>query len=388
MDTNELLRANRQRRFRTQVGTVIERHDGHYLRYYVDGQDDERRKITELLCPLGTKSTVVEIRRRKRMSEINQAQRKSAPVPTDLTIGEFWSETYFPWVKHNRRASTSRGYEKLWTGYLEKDLALLSLKKYATTDATKFLTSLAPKLGRNTLHHIKSLLSGVFAHAAALGTVKDNPMRNASWLVNPGRKTARTVAYTIAETVAVLKAVERADAKLVWVLSAVMALRPSEIAGLKVEDIDGQWLHVRRAAPYGLPDEDTKTEGSARDLRIVEPVASLIREWLSACGSPSSGWLFSRPGNRPIDHSAFVARHIAPAAKKTIGARWSGLYGGRRGHGTAVTRLESLTAARQTLGHSSETVTAAAYALPDIEAGTAGLELYGQAIVAELEKPS
>jgi hypothetical protein len=53
-----------------------------------------------------------------------------------------------------------------------------------------------------------------------------------------------------------------------------------------------------------------------------------------------------------------------------------------------VTRLESLTAARQTLGHSSELVTASAYALPDIEAGTAGLELYGQAIVTEMEKSS
>lgn len=77
--------------------------------------------------------------------------------------------------------------------------------------------------------------------------------------MNPGRKTKRTIAYSIAETVSVPKALDRADAKLVWVLSAVMALRPSEIAGLKWNDIDDQWLHVRRAAPYGIaPDEDRR----------------------------------------------------------------------------------------------------------------------------------
>jgi integrase len=382
---------NKHRRFRTQTGTVIERHDGHYLRYYSDSQDgSQRRKITELLAPLGTKATVVEINRRRRMAEINAAQRAKVPVPGDLTIGDFWEETYLPWVKSERAASTARGYEKLWVGYLEKDLAAVSLRKYATADATKFLTGLAPKLGRNTLHHVKSLVSGIYSHAAALGVVKDNPMKNAAWLVNPGRKTVRTVAHTITETVAVLKAIKRTDAKLVWVLSAVMALRPSEIAGLRWEDLDDQWLHVRRAVPYGIVSEDdqTKTEGSVRDLRLVEPVAGLLENWRKACGNPLTGWLFQRPNGQPINHTAFVARKLAPDARQAIGSRWAGLYGGRRGHGTAVTRLESLTAARQTLGHSSEKVTAQAYALPDIEAGTAGLELYGQAIVAEIEKSS
>jgi hypothetical protein len=109
------------------------------------------------------------------MAEINAAQRGMAPLPSDLTIGEFWSETYVPWLEAKRPSSTERGYKKLWTGYLEKDLASLSLRKYATTDATKFLTALAAKLGRNTLHRIKSSMSGIFSHAAALGTVKDNP---------------------------------------------------------------------------------------------------------------------------------------------------------------------------------------------------------------------
>jgi len=385
MGIHELLRANQRRRFRTQSGTVVERHDGHYLRFYVDGQDGERQKVTEFLCKLQTPKLKIEISQRRRMAEINGSQRAEAPLPVELTIGDFWIATYFPWVEKNKRASTARGYAKLWSGYVEKPLAALPLKKYLTTDATAFLNTLAPKLGRNTLHHIKSLLSGIFAHAAALGLVKDNPIRNAKWLVNPGRKTPREqVAYTIEETVAVLKALERADARLVWVLSSVMGLRPSEIAGLKWTDIDDEWIHVRRAAPYGLApvkDEETKTEGSARDLRIVEPCRSMLAAWSKASGKPTTGWLFSRPGDRPIDHSAFVARQIAPAARLAIGERWKGLYAGRRGHGTAVTRLESLTAARQTLGHDNEKTTAEHYALPDIVAGTAGLEKYAQAVV-------
>jgi len=60
------------------------------------------------------------------MSAINNlhrtALRSEAPAPV-LTVGAFWDNTYFPWVKKNKRFSTQRGYEYGWKLYVKGELA-------------------------------------------------------------------------------------------------------------------------------------------------------------------------------------------------------------------------------------------------------------------------
>src|SRR5260370_11882061 len=140
----ELLKAGRtKRRFRLQTGTVVERSDGFYIRFYRDGGEG-RTKVTERLCDL----TVLDPRKRKllarsHMSAINNAHhtalRSEAPAPV-LTVGAFWESTYLPWVKKNKRFSTLRGYEGVWKLYVKAELAHHPLDSYRTIDASEFLT--------------------------------------------------------------------------------------------------------------------------------------------------------------------------------------------------------------------------------------------------------
>jgi hypothetical protein len=91
----ELLKVGRsKRRFREQTGSVVKRTDGFYIRYYKDGDERVRTKVTERLCDL----SVVEPKKRKllarsHMSTINKLRhtslRSEATAPV-LTVGAFF----------------------------------------------------------------------------------------------------------------------------------------------------------------------------------------------------------------------------------------------------------------------------------------------------------
>ena len=92
-----------------------------------------------------------------------------------------------------------------------------------------------------------------------------------------------------------------------------MAIRPSEVAACKWENLDGDVYHVREAAPYGNLG-DTKTERSKRDLTIIEPVLSLLKTWHSVMGDPKAGLMFEGADRGPVTTttSASTASHPRP----------------------------------------------------------------------------
>jgi integrase len=307
------------------------------------------------------------------MAEINAIGHAERIAPVgDQTVGEFWTRTYLPWAKQNLRRSSWHGYARLWKQYLEKHIAAVSLKKYKTVDGSRFLTSLTPRLNRNTLGHVRSLASGIFTLALNHDLIERNPWHDVKVLAKV-RPPKPKVAYTDEETKAILSAVSRTDAKLFFSLCAVLGLRPSETAAVKWEDFSTDKVKISRAAPYGHAGE-TKTEASKRTLDLIEPVKSLVATWREECGDPKTGWLFTRPGGEPVNHNAFARRYIGPFAKEVC-VRWCGCYSGR--HGTATSLYAStgdVRSANQVLGNSLQVVMAN-YIKPDAEQGRAGLKL-------------
>jgi integrase len=260
---------------------------------------------------------------------------------------------------------------------LKVELETRVLDSYRTVDGSRFLTSLTSRLGRNALAHARSLASGIFTHALNLGLIETNPWHDVKVLAKV-RAPRPKVAYTVAETNAILKAIPRTDAKLLFALCAVLGMRPSEAAAMRWENIEKTQLHVRLAAPYGHAGE-TKTEQSKRSLPLIEPVKSLVAAWRKECGGVTEGWLFTRPNGQPIDHTSFVARNIAPVAKVAC-ARWCGCYSGRHGAATVLFELTGdARAANQVLGNSLPVVMKT-YVKPSTEAGEAGLKALEKAM--------
>jgi integrase len=377
----ELLKANRKQRFRRQRGTVVERTDGFYIRYYTDS-DGGRRKITERLCDLGTPLAKVKLLRDSHMSAINNARHNSlqsaTPTPV-VSIGAFWESTYLPWVEANKRASTARGYRYVWKLYVQSELETTPIDKFTTVDACELLDRMVTvkKLNENTLASVKSLCRGIFATAVRKGVININPWREAKESVKVPKEKTR-IAYTPEETKAIYNALTEPSAKLFFVLVAVMGMRPSEVAACKWENVEGDVYHVREAAPYGVLG-DTKTERSKRDLTLIEPVASFLKAWHKASGKPSTGLMFTNGDGKPVDHNGFAKYHIAPIAKKAC-ARWCGLYAGRHGAATTLYNLTGdIRAAYQNLGNSLEVVMST-YVKPDVSAGKKGMQKYEAAL--------
>ena len=394
-----LINSSKIRRFRRQKGTVLKRRGQFFLRYNAD-DNGTQRKITVKLCDEDARHhsvdcIPVQLLRDRKMAEVNTAGHAAVTASTvmvDQTIGEFWAAKYLPWATENLRITTSRSYATIWAGYLEAELKNRPLREYKTVDASLFLTGLASRkssdgkdqsLNRNSLNHVKSLMSGIFTLAKNLGMVDQNPMQGCKALARV-RAPKPKVAYSIPETVAIVAAIEKPDAKLFFALCAVLSLRPSEAAGLRWENIVDGMVQVRGAAPYGIVGA-LKTEQSARDLELIEPVAGLAETWRKACGSPTAGLIFKNEAGGAINHNDYAKKWIAPGGRKAC-ARWHGCYSGRHGGATSLFNLTGdARAANQTLGNSLEVVMET-YIKPSSAAGAAGLKLYEAAILEEMRK--
>jgi integrase len=290
----------------------------------------------------------------------------------DVTVADFWENTYLPFVTEKKRHSTVYGYKKLWASNLKEHFGTRTLAEYRTADGYKYLESLTKTLGRNSLQHVRSLASGIFTRAVNLGLIDTNPW--SAVRLQESRAPEPTVAYTLDETVAILKAlVGRVDGGLVFALAAFLGLRPSEIAGLRWEDIYDEQIHVRQAVVRGIAG-DTKTPQSQRTLPLLEPVRSLLSAYRSQCAGISTGWLFTGRTGQPVKMESFIKHRIMPAVRRQ-GLPWYGLYAARRACATNLVALTgNVNAAHMVLGNSLA-VAMKAYIKPSAEAGLAGLKL-------------
>src|SRR5207245_5739997 len=119
--------------------------------------------------------------------------------------------------------------------------------------------------------------------------------------------------------------VDHLDAQLIFSLAFFLGLRPGEIAGLRWSDIDGEWLHVRRAFVAGAIGE-TKTPESVASLPLIQPVRGMFALWRERSLNPTDGWVFPNRFDQPMDLSVYARRVFQPV----LGAKWKGLYAGRR----------------------------------------------------------
>ncbi len=79
-----------------------------------------------------------------------------------INLREFVEKVY-----EELRASTKKGYEEIWNNHISDRVGHIRLREFRTVDASKMLRAIAEEhdLSKTTLQHIKSVLSGIFAHA-------------------------------------------------------------------------------------------------------------------------------------------------------------------------------------------------------------------------------
>ena len=329
---------------REQKGTIILRSSKWYVTYWErrnTGSAVERKRVTHCLGEKTTRSkyppTDIEDECKQFMTTVNTTSQTVKPEHV-LTITSFVDTVYMPWVRANKQASTINGYEKLWKKHLKGHFGNMLLSDYQPRHATALLSKLAEKqLGLNAVKHVRSLMSGIFQHAAALGYTSTNPVHFAKVLVTP-RAPKATPHYTIMEMASALTVLQGQTHGRVAMALAFIGLRPSEIKGLKREDIDlgTGVLRVCRSAWRSSINEGGKGKNSVRDVTLGSTVLDILKEHMEAERS-QRGFLLENSLGMPLDLDA-LARDVIRPMFAASGLEWKGYYGGRRGAETEMNR--------------------------------------------------
>src|SRR5260370_24213700 len=115
--------------------------------------------------------------------------------------------------------------------------------------ARRFLPSLKPKQGKNTLKHIRALASAMFSEAIERNMLDGvNPWHVK--LPKDCKETKATEHYTMEEAENLITTlVDHVDAQLVIALSCFLGLGPAEISGLQWGDCDADCINISRNEP-------------------------------------------------------------------------------------------------------------------------------------------
>ena len=208
-----------------------------HLRYYctrtVNGKP-QRVQRSRRVCDASHSKSEARQLAAPFLDEINTEDSIKAvtPVEPDRTILKFWTETYEPYIAKHKRANTVHFYRVIWRKHLKAHFGDRELRAYTTPEATRFLSKLAETKGQRTVQHVRSLMSGIYSHAVAIGACKVNPISDCKILgdiIAPGN----TPHYTLEEAENIMSAlVDHVDAQLIFALSYFAGLRPGEINAL------------------------------------------------------------------------------------------------------------------------------------------------------------
>jgi integrase len=330
---------------RHQKGYVYRKKNRWYVRYYDYALQEDgsikrvqmARSIAPVCHEFRTKRAVMSLVSEV-LAEVNSNQLSPEGA---LSLERFMQESYLPYVSHQKRPSTFTGYRNIWRCYLKKTCGHVRLRDFRTRDGERILAEIAKqkKLGRNTLVHIKNLLSAVFKHAKRLGAIDGvNPIQDVS--IPKAKPTAETYAYSLEEIFNMLSVLPY-PASTIVATAAFTGLRRSEIRGLLWENYREGALWVTQSVWERFVSEP-KTERSKGAVPVIAPLAKLLEMHRSVQSNPQNGFMFvSRKysgSQRPIDLESLLKWQIKPRLEENKLA-WRGWHAFRRGLATNLHRL-------------------------------------------------
>src|SRR5271156_6174092 len=371
---------------RQQEGYIWKVGRSWYGRWREDALEDGRvvrkqrsAKLAEV-CDRYRSATDVRPLLADKLRPINEGRtRPESTLPVTAYVEKF----YLPFVEENFKPSTVAGYKHIWEHYLAPRLTKLVLRDFRTVDVAILLADLhrAHSVGRTTLKHFKSFLSGVFTYAKNQGVIDGvNPIHGAM-IPKKAAAPRETHAATLDEVLAIMDALDKVGERKACAAVALMffaGLRPGEARGVCWEDFDGKQLMVRQSVWHTFT-TTTKTEGSSKHVPVIAPLARVLAELRELDGNPASGPILRGPSGKPLDLHNLANRVVIPSLRRCCVCqqleaqhkalthefhqdgslpRWRGWYALRRGIATAVAALsDNSLAAKGLLRHSSVSTT-------------------------------
>lgn len=305
---------------REQKGYVFHKGKSWFVRYCDDVLQPDGTIKRKLVCKKLDVDYCDEYRTKK--SVLPFVQDILAPVNggllnprSTMPITEFVEKVYLPeFVEKQLAPSTQKGYRDIYEGLLKSHLGNLTLRQFRTVHGEQLLGQIAAKtgLGRNSLKHVKSFLSGVFKQAKRLGILDGiNPMQDTSTPRTP--EPEDTYAYSLSEITRILTFLSEPERTIV-LTAALTGLRKGEIRGLCWGDFDGKELSVRRSV-WNSTVREPKTRRSKAPIPVVKQLADALEAHRLRIGRLAQPNLpiFQAGNGKPLNLDNLVRRAIVPA---------------------------------------------------------------------------
>jgi integrase len=363
-----------------QNGQLLQKGESWFARWY----DHGKRKTKKLgsLSDYPKEKGIISIFQ-SHMSEVNETPREFVPDAGTL-LRTFVNDEYFPRVTRDLRGSTRRGYKAIWNNYVEPHLGAQRVRDIRTFDIQRCVDAVIrdnKDLKKNSLARVKSFLSGVFGEAIRAGLRKDdqNPVQSIKVRGVRDKSKGKTFAYSLDDIRSIIDALTE-PSRVLMAVAAYTGLRRGEIVGLKWEDYDGDYIHVRRNICFGEKGEMTvelpKTESSEAAVPVIKQLRRILDAWKAKAQVTEGCWIFPAGFTRKNGHPeslldaamktplspANVLRDVVSPALEKAGVEWLGYHAFRRGLATNLRALgtDDLTIS-EILRHSDVKVTRASY---------------------------
>lgn len=225
------------------------------------------------------------------------------------------------------------------------------------TEVQALVTSLSAQLTPGTVRTVVQTLRSVLRAAVADRLIAVSPAERVSLPAAGGRG---LVIPTRAELRALADALPERYRAVVWA-AAGLGLRPGELFGLHVSDVD--FLRRQVSVSRQLNEQGQlgppKTAASWRTIPLPDAVADRLAAHLAAAGS-GDGPVFVGAAGRPVGRAAFHRQW--KAARERAGAARLRLHDLRHAYASALIAAgESVKTVQTRLGHASVVVTLDTY---------------------------
>lgn len=380
-------------RNRKQKGQIIRIGDRWYIRCWErrnTGGQIERKRVTHQLGPVTTRG------KRPPADIVNEAERhmatvNSGAIPAEriVIVGDFVERVYLPWIEKHKRPSTAKGYRDIWEDHLKALCADVWIRDVRTYHVQGWLNEIGEhkkakgegSLSRNTLKHVKSVISAIFTLAKQQDYFQgENPARDTC--VNPeAAEPQETYAYTLDEINQILVRLPE-PAATAFAVAAYTGLRHGEIQGLLWENYANGQLFVKRSIWNGRVTEPKTRKGRA-PVPVIRQLADRLELHRLRAGNPNTGPIFTNATGKPMSLGSLVNRVILPALNRCgiCGKaetehqksghefsrngnipEWRGWHAARRGLGSNLYRLRvSVKRIQRILRHANVSTTATYY---------------------------
>lgn len=350
-------------RNRKQNGQIVRIGDRWYVRYWERrniGGTVERKRVTQQLGAVTTRGkrppAEIEKEAQRHMATVNGG---AIPAARIVTIGDFVESVYLPWIEQHKRPSTAKGYRDIWEDHLKPITEKMWLKDTRTYHVQGWLNQIGKgSLSRNTLKHIKSVVSAIFTLAKQQDYFHaENPARETA--INPGAaEPQETYAYSLEEIDGILTRLPE-PAATAFAIAAFMGLRYGEIRGLVWENYANEEMQVTRSIWNGRI-TDPKTRKGRAPVPVIRQLAERLEMHRLRCGDPQTGPIFANSKGKPLAMVSLTNRFIFPSLNRCEQCgkpqtshqkanheykrdsripEWHGWHAARRGLGSNLYRL-------------------------------------------------